>query len=257
MAKWRTVLRTLAVVMVAIGTGVLTSNIIISAFSKPLEQVYRDEYVPSWMDGYRNRTFKVITKYKENNQLYASSGSGFYIGKGYVITAFHVVEDDEDQVLDLESWNARLRMKIKDRAAVWHTDEYHDIAVLKLEDPSGFTEGFRLGSSDDLVPNGLIHIVGCPSGSFPPTISSGVLRAEGQSSIHIDTGVWYGFSGGPVIDGDTGKVIGVVVQIGFRRDHYKWRLTPNTDLGIAVHIDVLRELLEKWGVPYNVTSDSD
>ncbi|HTO99782.1 MAG TPA: trypsin-like peptidase domain-containing protein [Anaerolineales bacterium] len=139
------------------------------------------------------------------------SGSGFFISdQGYVLTNNHVVEGTNAVMVVLSSGS-------QERAAVVGTDQFNDIAVLKVDGrvPAVVT----LGNSDALNPGETAIAIGSPLGDFKNTVTVGVVSATGRS---IDTGNGYqmegllqtdaainpGNSGGPLVD-LAGNVIGV------------------------------------------------
>jgi S1-C subfamily serine protease len=139
------------------------------------------------------------------------SGSGFFIsGQGYLLTNNHVVEGTK-------SVNIVLSDGTQETATIVGTDQYSDIAVLKVNGkvPAVAT----LGNSDLLSPGETAIAIGSPLGDFKNTVTVGVVSATGRS---IDTGQGYsidgliqtdaainqGNSGGPLLD-LAGNVIGI------------------------------------------------
>ncbi len=139
------------------------------------------------------------------------SGSGFFISnQGYLLTNNHVVEGTK-------SVNIVLSDGTQETATIVGTDQYSDIAVLKV---SGKVPAIAtLGNSDLLSPGETAIAIGSPLGDFKNTVTVGVISATGRS---IDTGQGYtmdnliqtdaainqGNSGGPLLD-LAGNVIGI------------------------------------------------
>jgi S1-C subfamily serine protease len=139
------------------------------------------------------------------------SGSGFFISdKGYVVTNNHVVEGTD-------SVHVVLASGAEETATIVGTDQYNDIAVLKI---SGTVPAVAtLGNSDVLKPGETVIAIGSPLGDFKNTVTVGVVSATGRT---IDTGQGYqiegliqtdaainqGNSGGPLVD-LAGEVIGI------------------------------------------------
>jgi len=139
------------------------------------------------------------------------SGSGFFISEqGYIVTNNHVVEGTN-------SVNVVLSNGATEKATVVGTDQYNDIAVLKVD--GAVPAVAALGNSDILKPGETAIAIGSPLGDFKNTVTMGVVSATGRS---IDTGKGYqmegllqtdaainpGNSGGPLVD-LAGEVIGV------------------------------------------------
>lgn len=139
------------------------------------------------------------------------SGSGVFItDQGYILTNNHVVEGTT-------TLNVVLSNGAQEQATIVGTDQYNDIAVLKVNGkvPAVAT----LGNSDVLKPGETVIAIGSPLGDFKNTVTVGVVSATGRS---IDTGQGYqiegllqtdaainpGNSGGPLVD-LAGEVIGI------------------------------------------------
>ncbi len=139
------------------------------------------------------------------------SGSGFFISnQGYIVTNNHVVEGAKGLTVVLSSG-------AQEPATVIGTDQYNDIAVLKVDGPVPAVA--PLGNSDLLNPGETAIAIGSPLGDFKNTVTEGVISATGRS---IDTGNGYqmegmlqtdaainpGNSGGPLVN-LAGEVVGV------------------------------------------------
>ena len=139
------------------------------------------------------------------------SGSGFFISdQGYVVTNNHVVEGAQSLTVVLSSG-------AQEKASVVGTDQYNDIAVLKVD--GSVPAVAALGNSDLLNPGETVIAIGSPLGDFKNTVTEGVVSATGRS---IDTGNGYqmegmlqtdaainpGNSGGPLVN-LAGQVVGV------------------------------------------------
>lgn len=226
-------------------TGISIGYLYTEQFPQEVEvEVYREIHVsePIWLDLMRSQGFMV-----ESTSMYGKGvGSGFHIGDGWILTAAHVVSGDEDGIIILYNFDGYLESTTEWRATVYAMDEDLDMALLYLAEWEG-KEGLTLGSVDLLTPNRMIYTLGCPDGSFPPSLSAGVLKGVGYYQVMFDAGVWYGRSGGAIIDATSGDVIGIVTEIGFRRDDsWDWNISPYTDLGYGVHIDRIIEKLLAW-----------
>jgi 2-alkenal reductase len=139
------------------------------------------------------------------------SGSGVIISTdGYILTNNHVVENTTSLTVILADGTQM-------SAKLMGTDQYADLAVLKVEGkmPAVAT----LGNSDALKPGETVIAIGSPLGDFKNTVTVGVVSATGRS---IDTGNGYqledliqtdaainqGNSGGPLVN-LSGEVIGI------------------------------------------------
>jgi serine protease Do len=139
------------------------------------------------------------------------SGSGFFISdKGYVVTNNHVVEGTD-------SVHVVLASGAQENATIVGTDQYNDIAVLKVNGtvPAVAT----LGNSDVLKPGESVIAIGSPLGDFKNTVTVGVVSATGRTIdsgqgyqieglIQTDAAINQGNSGGPLVD-LAGEVVGI------------------------------------------------
>ena len=139
------------------------------------------------------------------------SGSGFFISdQGYVVTNNHVVAGTNAVTVVLSNG-------AEQKATIVGTDQYNDIAVLKV---SGAVPAVAtLGNSDVLKPGESVIAIGSPLGDFKNTVTVGVVSATGRTIdsgqgyqieglIQTDAAINQGNSGGPLVD-LAGQVIGI------------------------------------------------
>lgn len=139
------------------------------------------------------------------------SGSGVFISAdGYILTNNHVVENTTTLAVILADGS-------RQEASLVGTDQYADLAVLKIDGPVPAVA--VLGNSDALEPGETVIAIGSPLGDFKNSVTVGVVSATGRS---IDTGSGYqiegliqtdaainqGNSGGPLVN-LAGEVVGI------------------------------------------------
>ncbi len=145
-----------------------------------------------------------------------SIGSGFIVrNDGYILTNRHVI-----------SGGGNLTVQLADGrqfdGTVVGTDPTHDLAVVKIA-ATGLPT-LTLGNSDKLQIGQLAIAIGDPLGTFPGSVTSGVISGEGRSidvqdgqsrqGVHLtgllqtDTAINEGNSGGPLLNAG-GQVIGI------------------------------------------------
>jgi 2-alkenal reductase len=140
-----------------------------------------------------------------------ASGSGVIISpEGYVITNNHVV-----------AGAAQLNVIFRDgesvQADLIGSDEFADLAVLKI--PAPVPAHAELGNSDALNPGETVIAIGSPLGDFKNTVTVGVVSATGRTIetdrgfqmedlIQTDAAINHGNSGGPLVN-LAGQVIGI------------------------------------------------
>ncbi len=145
-----------------------------------------------------------------------SIGSGFIVrNDGYILTNRHVIAAGGDLTVQLADGR-------QFDGTVVGTDPTHDLAVVKIA-ATGLPT-LTLGNSDKLQIGQLAIAIGDPLGTFPGSVTSGVISGEGRSidvqdgqtrqAVHLtgllqtDTAINEGNSGGPLLNAG-GQVIGI------------------------------------------------
>jgi hypothetical protein len=183
---------------------------------------------------------RTTSKPTKGNKMYPTgSGTGFAItNSGHVITNNHVINGC-----------ARVRIHHKGKSAIAtivSRDKVNDLALLKSKfKPEKI---YRLSDkSPELTQD--IYVAGYPfgrkiSGSVKVTrgiVSSLTGAGNNFSNIQIDAAINPGNSGGPIIDAESGNVIGVTVAV--LKKGKRSRITPqNTNFGIKT--SVVKNLLQ-------------
>jgi S1-C subfamily serine protease len=168
-----------------------------------------------------------------------ATGSGFVIdGEGHILTNSHVVAGAN---------RIEVKLGASDRTYTAHTvgaDPATDIALLKIDAPSGRLHPLALGDSSKVQVGEPVVAIGNPFG-LDRTVTSGIVSAlqrqiqapNGFSISHViqtDAAINPGNSGGPLID-SSGSVIGInsQIQTGGGRG--------NVGIGFAIPINTARE----------------
>ena len=146
----------------------------------------------------------VIHSYDSNNEL-SSQGSGVVINdKGYVVTNYHVLGDNDR----LEIIHNK---EIVPYADLMGIDVEKDILILKIQDKK--FPSIKIGDSKTLTIGQRVYAIGSPLG-FENTISEGIISGlrnddeTGRDFIQITASISPGSSGGAVIN-DKGELIGI------------------------------------------------
>ena len=169
-----------------------------------------------------------------------SSGTAFFINReGHLITNEHVVKGCEDN-LKISYQNKNYKVKLISK------DEVVDLAILKAD--LSFNEYFELS---DEQPQKLQRVIvaGYPLGkekiSDDLKVNLGIISSlkgykNNSNLIQIDAAVNFGNSGGPVIDEETSKVVGVAVA-GLRKD-------VTEGFNFAIKSSVVKNFIQSSGV---------
>ena len=137
-------------------------------------------------------------------------GSGVIVdSRGWILTNNHVVSDSGSITVTLADGRTF-------DGTIAGTDAAHDLAIVKV-DATGLPTA-ALGDSNALQVGQLVVAIGSPLGSYPNTVTSGIVSALGRSItiqresltnlIQTDAAINPGNSGGPLLDAG-GKVIGI------------------------------------------------
>lgn len=165
----------------------------------------------------------------------SSTGSGVVIMGNKILTCAHVIEDET--FIQVQK-NADPQKYIAKVESVSHDS---DLAILKVEDPSFFTDtkSLDLGVLPDLQDNVMVY--GYPKGGNKLSITKGVVsRIEitnyshsGRSllSVQVDAAINPGNSGGPVIKDN--RIVGIAFQT----------YTNAQNLGYLVPVPVIQHFL--------------
>lgn len=151
---------------------------------------------------------------KKRDQRFESMGSGLVIDKkGHILTNEHVVEDQIEIMVTLES-------NREYRAELIGVDKLTDLALIKIEVPKDIElTAARLGDSDSVQVGEWVIAVGNPYG-FDRSVSFGIVSGKGRvlnvpsltplinDFIQTDAAIAPGSSGGPLVN-LRGEVIGI------------------------------------------------
>ncbi|KAG7345817.1 HtrA2 peptidase [Nitzschia inconspicua] len=159
-----------------------------------------------------------------DDDTYVQQGQGsglIFSSDGLILTNAHVVEDATTVKVTLTDGRVF-------RCQVMGTDEIVDIAVLKIIPDAGSSMAklpvAKLGDSDQLSVGKIVIAVGSPGG-LDNTVTCGIVSGLERSSmmvgiphkkvdyIQTDAAINPGNSGGPLIDVETGKVVGINAAI--------------------------------------------
>lgn len=168
-------------------------------------------------------------------------GTGFVVADGrHVLTNAHVIPPDApgriDRSIAVQVWTPESQWQMRS-ATLISTDAQHDLALLQIDGPAAPT--LRLAGKE--APEGTaIALIGFPLGGAlgyshithrgivsartaiapPATGAQGLseravkqLRQGGFEVVQLDATAYPGNSGGPVLDVETGEVVGVVSMV--------------------------------------------
>jgi serine protease Do len=208
-----------------------------------------------------------------DNPRFGFRGTGFVVGDGNtLITNVHVLPE-----IAGSSAKAALAMQyavsvgaFETRAAiVVRTDVAHDLAVLRFE--GGPMPALRLADEKDIHEGLSVAFIGYPSGGvlgFRPVTHRGIISSitavampsqnsqqlnertvrrlrEGSFDIYqLDATAYPGNSGGPLLNAETGEVVGVVNMV-LVRSTKESALSQPTGISYAIPARFIDELMRR------------
>jgi S1-C subfamily serine protease len=217
-----------------------------------LQQEYHDIQLTNQWNEVRERGLQPGKTYD------ISSGTGFYVAPGYVLTNQHVVND---------CINISVRGAIPPAAAALiANDRDIDLALLKIDINSPNIVNFR--NNEGLPEGSKIFIVGYPMGSADGIyfIKDGnIIATKGlikeTKEVEFTNITEKGNSGGPLID-TSGNVVGVVCA---KKNYYHSlgdsnnidpQATPYKTHGLAIGLSLIKQFLDNNNIRYS-SSDSN
>jgi serine protease Do len=171
------------------------------------------------------------------------SGSGFVIDDegGYIVTNYHVIEQEESISVVLFTQTSRGLVKVKkDKVRILAFNPYFDLALLQLEDQSNVTlQKVLLGEYEEVRLGDPVFAIGSPLG-LERTVSQGIVsnRSRAMSGlVYIQTtaAINPGNSGGALFN-SRGEVIGVT----------NMKILGGESLGFAIPVHHLKDFLRNY-----------
>lgn len=191
---------------------------------------------------------------EERKQKGFSTGSGFFVSRdGYIISAFHVIQDAKEVAVVLRSGDTL-------SATVKGIDDANDIALLKV---SRSAKPLPVVSSKAIAVGDQVFTIGYPlidiEGQEQKTTFGHVNALSGIQDdvrfVQIDVPIQPGNSGGPLLDSH-GRVVGVVTRTLSPAVLLKQAGIVPQNANYAVKSDYVLPLMTRYEVDPNVVSVS-
>ncbi len=168
-------------------------------------------------------------------------GSGFVIDKrGYVVTNYHVVENERDvEIVIYQQGDGGLEKKNLKNIEIVAINEFLDLALLRIPEAEKYPlKPLVLADPASIKPGEAVFAIGAPLG-LERTITEGIISDaqrsfEGNCYIQTDVAINPGNSGGPLFN-SRGEVIGVT-NMGYR---------GMEGLNFAIPVDIVSYFLDR------------
>lgn len=209
--------------------------------------------------------FGIFRRPAVEEEIEQDVGTGFIVSAdGKLVTNKHVVNDKNAAYKVISNDDQEYQVdKI-------YRDPANDLAILKINPPSGGLNPVELGDSSNLKVGQFVIAIGTALGEFRHTVTTGVISGLGRgitagdpfsgfveridNVIQTDAAINPGNSGGPLLN-SSGQVIGVNVAVS----------QAGENIAFAIPINVLKDSLDSFektgsfarpflGVRYNMIS---
>lgn len=131
-----------------------------------------------------------------------SIGAGFFIDKGNILTAAHVIDNAVEIWIRVPSEGQRIY-----KAEIVSVYPDFDIGIIRAVDYKNRTH-LKLGNSDNLKLREGVYALGYPNNPKYPIVTSGTISGYREDYIQTDTPVNVGNSGGPLLNNNN-EVVGI------------------------------------------------
>mmetsp|Transcript_42265 Transcript_42265/g.101733 ORF Transcript_42265/g.101733 Transcript_42265/m.101733 type:complete len:830 (-) Transcript_42265:196-2685(-) len=193
---------------------------------------------------------------QQDSYVQQGQGSGLIFSKdGYILTNSHVVEDATKVTVTLTDGRVY-------SCEVCGSDDIVDIAVLRITADRGGSPVANLpvaslGDSDELNVGSIVVAVGSPGG-LDNTVTMGIVSGLERSSVMVgiphkkvdyiqtDAAINFGNSGGPLIDVESGRVIGINAAIRAHMEGTSFAIPINKVRTIMHDLSQGQEIHHGW-----------
>ncbi|MFH1547112.1 MAG: trypsin-like peptidase domain-containing protein [bacterium] len=194
-------------------------------------------------------------------------GTGFVIdSSGLIMTNQHVVSDLEAEYVVVTSGGDEYEVIEVSR------DDLNDIAILSVN--ADDIKSLTLGDSDKLKVGQYVVAIGTPFGSYPGSVTTGIISGVGRSVTASSGGFWGssrkyenviqtdaainpGNSGGPLLDAD-GNVIGINFATTSGADNISFAIPINNIKDKIAEYNEFGKFIKPYlGVEYQLISSTE
>ncbi|WP_253286894.1 S1C family serine protease [Virgibacillus sp. MSJ-26] len=207
------------------------------SISNPVISMIKEEEQSKDLKSIIYESEKYVMQIEGQNESDTLTGSGFlYNNQGDIITNAHVIQDAE--IIYVRTANARTYP-----AAVVKISEDTDIAVIRVPQLAGHNN-LPVEKENDAEVGDEVIALGSPHG-FQNTVTLGIVSGKERNFsvdgfdyknvYQISAQITHGNSGGPLINRETGKVIGVN-SVG----------TEDGTIGFSIPTQTFIEDVEQW-----------
>lgn len=185
---------------------------------------------------YKNIRRSVVTVYVKENNKKSSQGTGSIIGKGkneyYILTNKHVVFGKKSKIKHPITYEIQLYTGAKFDAYLDFYSRKLDLALLRARMPEEYVKTIKISPREFRNVGDRVYVLGTPIG-MTNTFTEGIISALRDKHIQTDATVFFGNSGGPLIN-EYAELIGIVSSGHIFKDY-----------SFAIYADKIMELIKE------------
>jgi hypothetical protein len=216
----------------------------------------RISHKPIYSDAYE-ATVGVFPKQYIFSTLSPGSGTGVLLDTGFILTAKHVVDTNDDGFID--QWEKQVQVKFYSPIASVHTAtvvsdpltiwKYRgDFAFLAIENPP--ESKIRLINDEDYKQikfGDKLFAIGRSNAELPH-LTLGVRSTDTMDRLHrASLPIYYGNSGGGVFSSETGELVGIAAEISLGDWDRNYEVVPSWSMYVPA--TMIREHANGLGLP--------
>jgi len=185
---------------------------------------------------YASMRKSVVTVFVREGDKKVCQGTGSIIGQGendyYILTNKHVVESRKSKIKEPQYYEIKLYTGARFDSALDFYSREMDLALLRAKMPQEYVEIIRISPKKYQSVGDRVYSLGTPIG-MTNTFTEGIISALRDEYIQTDATIFFGNSGGPLIN-EYGELIGIVTSGYLFKDY-----------SFAIYSDKITDLLKE------------
>ncbi|MBU0534064.1 MAG: serine protease [Candidatus Omnitrophica bacterium] len=185
---------------------------------------------------YASMRKSVVTVYVKEGDKRVSQGTGSIIGEGendyYILTNKHVIESRKSKIKEPQNYEIKLYTGARFDARLDFYSRKRDLALLRARIPEEYVGIIKISPKKYQNVGDRVYSLGTPIG-MTNTFTEGIISALRDEYIQTDATIFFGNSGGPLIN-EYAELIGIVTQSFLFKDY-----------SFAIYSDKITDLLKE------------
>jgi S1-C subfamily serine protease len=176
--------------------------------------------------------------YVKDGDKKVSQGTGSIIGKDensyYILTNKHVVSAKKRKAKLPYNYEIQLYTNARFDAKLDFYSRKYDLAILRVKIPDEYVKIIKISPKEFQNIGDRVYVLGTPIG-MTNTFTEGIISALRDNRIQTDATIFFGNSGGPLIN-EYGELIGIVTSGHIYKDY-----------SFAIYADKIEEVIGERG----------